>query len=375
MSNKESFIKRQSGIELLKIIAMFGIVFYHCELSLTMETTPFKPYVNIMEPASNITYFITQLIYYLGKIGNVCFLICSSWFLVDSNKIKLNKISSMLSDVWVFSVLFLLLFMYFGVDCSFGDKIRCLFPTIFGNNWFITCYLLLYAIHPLLNIVINNISQKQHSTYGCILFILYFCFNTIISSLFFASNLIFFVSVYFIIAYAKKYMKIISNQKFNIICFVICLILLISLQLMMNFAGLYIDMASSRIFHFATMNNPILFLLVFSLFNIFRNIKIKSDFINYISSMTILIYIIHENYLFKLYVRHYLMFKFWKATGEINIVLFLFICGIILFVFSALIAIIYNKISQPLVHKLAEKLLQVILKLYTKFENHILKVE
>lgn len=118
-SGKADLKLRQSGIELLKIIAMLGIVLYHCAVSIKEDNSPFIQYVDITKPAANFTFFMFQIIFYLGMLGNMIFFISSAWFLIDSDNIKINKISGLISDNYVFSVTILLIF--FGG----GDTLFC----------------------------------------------------------------------------------------------------------------------------------------------------------------------------------------------------------------------------------------------------------
>lgn len=111
MSNIE-MKQRRSGIEMLKIIAMFGIVFFHCiNQFATYDTAPFKQYADITKVTNDIIIFISQILLYLGGLGNLVFLISSAWFLVDNNNFKLNKIACMVLNIYVISVIFLLIFL------------------------------------------------------------------------------------------------------------------------------------------------------------------------------------------------------------------------------------------------------------------------
>ena len=72
--------KRNSGIELLKVIAMAMIVLSHAipveaegVIDLGVATTDMQ---------SNIIRFINCF----GNIGNNIFVVCSAWFLLDSKK-------------------------------------------------------------------------------------------------------------------------------------------------------------------------------------------------------------------------------------------------------------------------------------------------
>lgn len=376
MSKETSIRSRQSGIELLKIIAMLMIVIFHCEMSFISKGSPFLVCFDISQPTTDITIFLTQIIYYIGMIGNALFLLSSVWFLIDSNNMKLSKIACMILNVYVVSVIFLLIFLGGGYHLTVGDMKSSLSPTLFGSYWYTTCYLLLYAIFPLLNSIIEKITQKQHLAYNCAFFVLYFCIQSINIGVLFVNRLILFVGIYFIAAYLKKYnFKLISNPKINAAFLIIGIALLILLQLCMNFLGLHIDTLADKIFYFRTNHNPIILIISISMFNIFRNIKMQSRLVNYISSLTIFIYIFHENILFKKYLRPKLMFDFWEATGKINIALFALLCGLVLFIAATAAAVVYSRLLQPVVGKVADILLEECLKLYGKFESFMLKIK
>lgn len=375
MSNEKNINNRQSGIELLKIIAMLLIVISHNAQSVSGAENFIMNNVNINQPTTNIFIFISQFFRSFGALGNNMFLLSSIWFLVDSKNVKLNKIAYMTLDAYVFSVIFMLIFLIGGVTLTAKEVIKQLFPITFASNWYIPCYLLLYAIHPLLNIIIDKITRKQHLAYCFAFFILYMCAGCIDADFFFGNSLIHFIGFYFIVSYLKNNLSVISNFKKNIICFFIGIGLSILLLITMNFAGLHMSIAAQNVLHFTVLNhNPINFLIAFSLFNIFRDLKFQSKIINYISSLTMLIYIIHENDLFRAYLRSDLLYDFWEISNKMNIVLFVLIFSAALFIASTIIAIVYNKFFQTSVHKLAEKILQLVLKFYGKIEKFILRL-
>jgi len=263
-----------------------------------------------------------------------------------------------------------------GVPVSIPHIIRSIFPTIFLNNWFITAYLLLYLLHPLFNIIIEKLSQRQLLAYNIIFFVLYNIVVFINQGVLFASQFIFSIGIYFFTAYLKIYMpKFINSRKNNNLFLFIGIAYLIVFQLLINGLGMHFRFFAIKIHYWATLNNPFVIIIAFTLFNKFRNLKIKNKAINYFSSsLSLLVYIIHENFVFKVYIRHILMYNLWIKTGKINIVLFIVAFSSVLFIFSTFIAIVYNKVLQPIIHKFAEICLNIIFKIYTKIENKILKI-
>lgn len=90
---------------------MFGIVISHCVQPIASSDDFILSNINIEHPTTNFTNFITQIMYYFGMIGNSIFLICSAWFLIDRNNIRVNKIAHMILNAYVFSIIFMLIFL------------------------------------------------------------------------------------------------------------------------------------------------------------------------------------------------------------------------------------------------------------------------
>lgn len=195
---KENSISRQtdrqrnSSIELIKVIAIIMIVLSHGMPD--GDVTVFNSAIDLGLAPINIQYFIIGLFHNMGQIGNDIFLVCSAWFLVDSKRTNVNKIFSMIGDCFVVSIIMLAIFSIAGYRLPTTYLIKQFLPVTFGNSWFLTCYLLLYAIHPLLNIIIENIGKKNLLLLNTIFIILYCCMSFIMNcSLFFYSDYIGFI--------------------------------------------------------------------------------------------------------------------------------------------------------------------------------------
>lgn len=162
---------RNSSIELLKIVAIFLIVVSHVSQTLIDNNTyvPWNDYLIPTTATTDISKLIVLIFRYLGPLGNAIFFICSAWFLIDNNKVNGKKILKMILEIWTISVIICcsVLIMRRG-NVSFKLLIKQFFPTTFSNNWFMTCYLLLYPIHGILNKALSQLTQKN-----CCVFPLY----------------------------------------------------------------------------------------------------------------------------------------------------------------------------------------------------------
>lgn len=372
--------ERKSEIELLKIIAMILIVISHIaqtygspHVALHLKSGYF---ININSATKNINDLITIFFKYFGAIGNDIFFIVSAWFLLDSKKCKAKKIFQIVIDTWLISIIILALFIiFYPNNISKSNILKGILPITTQSNWYITCYILFYLIHMGLNIIIGKINQKQHLSFNILLIVLYGIICTLDSDVLYFTHITEFIMIYLIVAYAKKYMNnTISNQKTNKKILIISTISLIALILITNILGLKVSFLHNKMTHWAKGNNPLIILIAFSLFNIFRSKNFVNKTINKWSSMTLLIYVLHENVIFRTYLRPYI-FVFIKDTfGYKYIVLWIIAISIILFLISSLIGLIYTKTIQKITRKIANKLEILYYNIIDKLTEKIMKI-
>ena len=369
---------RDSGIELLKIFAIFVIVINHTVQSLTNEAynIPNNGFViDISRATTNIQCILLQIFRHFGVLGNSVFFICSAWFLLKSKNWNKKKWLFMVIEIWVVSiVIFIITYIILHGNISIGIIISSLFPTTFGNNWYMTCYLLFYPIHPILNSIVNMMNQRQLFRSTLVMVFLYVFMNFINCSWFFSSAIILWITIYFAIAYMQKYlMSFVDNIRENIILFIIGVIGFIGIILITDICGLYSQVLSDKVMRWVNNCNPFLLAMSIAMFNIARNIHFKNRFINYISKLSLLIYIIHENIILRTYFRPAMWNYVYKRFGYSDVIQWVFIISFIIFIFGILCSILYVLTLQRFVNKVSGKLYEVVRIKYLLFEKFCLK--
>lgn len=101
---------RESGIELLKIIAMFCIVLSHVVQTLCSENAfiPYQDYLlDLTASTTNIQHFVLIIVRYFGALGNSIFFVSSAWFWLSSSGFNKRKWLFMLVEIWAVSILIL----------------------------------------------------------------------------------------------------------------------------------------------------------------------------------------------------------------------------------------------------------------------------
>lgn len=370
---------RDSGIELLKIFAIFVIVINHTVQSLTNEAynIPNNGFViDISRATTNIQCILLQIFRHFGVLGNSVFFICSAWFLLKSKNWNKKKWLFMVIEIWVVSiVIFIITYIILHGNISIGIIISSLFPTTFGNNWYMTCYLLFYPIHPILNSIVNMMNQRQLFRSTLVMVFLYVFMNFINCSWFFLSAIILWITIYFAIAYMQKYlMSFVDNIRENIILFIIGVIGFIGIILITDICGLYSQVLSDKVMRWVNNCNPFLLAMSIAMFNIARNIHFKNRFINYISKLSLLIYIIHENIILRTYFRPAMWNYVYKRFGYSDVIQWVFIISFIIFIFGILCSILYVLTLQRFVNKVSGKLYEVVRIKYLLFEKFCLMI-
>lgn len=151
---KESSLSRPrlGNIELLRILSMLLIVCNHFEgHALAIQGFEWG--------AAHL--YSNWLIRGIGYIGVNLYVLISAYFLCQSS-FKAKKLLKLLIEVWFYSMIIYGLFVGTGqVSFSFMGFFKSFLPTLCSQYWFITCYVVLYALSPFFNKLIVALSEKQ----------------------------------------------------------------------------------------------------------------------------------------------------------------------------------------------------------------------
>lgn len=372
--------ERDSGVELLKIFAMIIIVSCHVVMTLKHQELNGHRVFDVSMAGQGITNSIISALFYNGAIGNSMFFVCSAWFLIDSHKSSKRKILNIILDVWTISVIILAItFIISHGNIGTFEIIKNLFPVTYQTNWYITCYILFYAIHPLLNKSIDEMNQLYHFRMVFVMVFIYYIWSFFISifgeAYFFGNEFIIWLVVYFTIAYMKKYMpKFCKNKKINIILLLIGIIgnygLIFGMNGLSLISGFFID----KMQFWNNRNNPFIFLMAISLLNIAREVKWKNKAVNYISSLTLFIYVIHENWFIRSYMRPYMWDQINNYFGFDHVIMWIITMTLGIFVVSAVISAFYKETIHKLVLNCSDKIYDFIKLIYGRLEKRLLKL-
>lgn len=350
--------KRKTGIEALKLFAIIVIVISHVVQTLGTKSNGYisfhNYYLDLTTATGNLQQLCLSILRYNGEIGNTLFFICSAWFFLESDSVDKKKILTIIVDVWVISVLCLFSILVVRKGGVGGSLIlMSIFPSLFENNWYIGCYLIFYAIHPLLNQVIHNLNKKLHFRVICVSGVIYFGISFIScitkevfngGSSFFSSRLVIWTVLYLIIAYMKLYVSGMWNsRKFNIFLTIFGLVGHVGIILLTYIIELKTGKIQGALLVWNVSYNPFIISIVIGSFNLMRMTDFYNRLINYVASLSLFIYIIHENLLIRTYYRPAMWQTIYLKYGYEHILVWTCIMVLIVLTFGILGAIIYKE--------------------------------
>lgn len=335
----------------------------------------YNDYVIVLgHSTTDLTTLILTSLRYFGSLGNGIFFICTAWFMIDKQPRSKKKILTLMFDTWAISIIMLIFVLIFrNGNISIEMFIKSVFPIIFENNWYISCYIVFCLIHPFLNEIINSSSQQRLFRITAVLTFIYILLNYI-GPFLYANGLIIWIAIYFLIAYCKKYISYIDSIKWNTILLIIGILGNICAILLTNFAGFMVEALSDKVLHWNRNSSPFIIMIALGLFNLFRQISFKSRVINYISSLSLYIYLLHENLLFKTYCRSALWHEIYIRFGHEYVIGWVIIYSIALFIAAAIVSMVYQETVHILVLQILDKAYPAAKKLYMKIEIFAMRV-
>ncbi len=361
---------RNSNVEILRIISMLLIIAHHYS------------YYGFKDLGIVYTFnkYLVSFIGFGGKLGTLIFVLISGYYMCDS-KFSIKKLIKLIGEVWFYltGIGLLLLFVFpTNIPIDFHTILKIFIPLLYQQNWFITDYILLMIISPLLNIIIQQINKEF---YKKILFVgVLIC--SIIPSLFYAdlniNSILWFIVLYFISGYLKKHIQLNQNSKKNFLLSFLFLIILFTLKVGNVFLGNYLHMPIliNNSIYFNSLISPLTLLVGLELLIAFLKLKpFSNKIVNEIASTTLGIYLIHD---------HFLMRNFLWGGGIFNnkiyfnsnlLIIHAMICISIVYIICAIIDLIRQKTIEKIYLKIVDKFILFYQKKnLNKFWSYVYKI-
>lgn len=287
---------RNSNIECLRIISMLMIIATHAVRT-----------VNSFNNVNAVVYVGIKALCSWGVIGVDLFIIISAWFLCNQN-FRISKVISIVFQTFTWVLANTVLFFLFDLrqSQSLLDSIGKLFADV-GDSlaqplwascyWFVTAYIFILFISPLINKMIDSLPQKSVKNI-LLLFIfvpIYSQFGTSV-----VGDIAYFAYLYLLIAYIKQYGFAALKQaaKLKNIVLLTAIIFIAKILCYLETASPIAVFFQYLLYHtFAASGRHSVVMLIDALLIFFWVIDLKPrhvNFVNKIAENTLGVYLFHE---------------------------------------------------------------------------------
>ena len=291
--------KRNSNLEILRIIAMLLIIIYH------LVTGSFEDFTLV---STNFNNYFIYFISLFGKIGVDVFILITAYFMINS-KFKLKKLFVLGGEVYFYSILFLILFLTVLTPAKpilYINIIQSILPLSHSLYWFITDYIVLMLLSPFLNVFIKKISKKNLLKLIILTLIIWSIFPTFTGPSFDFNQMIWFIVLYLIGSFIRLYLDFTKiKSKYLFLILIVSLVigwLFICVSSSINILSQF-DMFKLNGSIFNRENSIFVLFASLSLFLLFLKRKeFSNKYINYIAGSVLGVYLIHSNIFAGFYV-------------------------------------------------------------------------
>lgn len=357
--------KRNYGIDLLRIVAMFMIVVLH--------VLGAGGVIYNFEGISPV-YIAAWLLEFAAYCAVNCYALISGYVGVES-KFRLSNIMLLWLQVFATTIVITILFGLVGISVSGHSILESCMPLTSNLYWYFTAYVCLYLLTPFLNQFVASLDKRRAKYLLLILIVLFSFVPTFLNAdLFYVRggySALWLIVLYIIGGVIYKYETEIKIKTSVLV------IMYIGSVLVTLLSKLAIEFLEGRLpFRFyesnflMNYNSPTIILAGVSLLLLFSRLRVEKwkKLISYIAPLTFGIYIIHSHPLVwdEIIVNRFVVFT---TYHPIKMILSVILSASVIFFVCALVEYVRAKLFR-MVHVI--KLLKFIeAKILTLFENFL----
>ena len=145
-------MKRESNFELMRIISMLLILAFHYQIHIDADTVMYSAFCK--------NQLVAILAGSWGTLGSNLFFIVASYFLIKCRRYNKLKMIKLMIKTSFFGVILLCIAFACGlVEFDLWWLIKSVFSPMTYMYWFVTAYIILCLISPVLNNIIDSLDR------------------------------------------------------------------------------------------------------------------------------------------------------------------------------------------------------------------------
>lgn len=312
--------ERNSNIELLRIIAMFLVLIDH------------SGYMSIHPPTCDEVYsapLLSLARYCSQSFSSICvnvFVLISGWFGI---KTRMTRVYEFLFQCYFIClvVYFILLVIDEALPMSLGQWINFL---VFDNLWFVKCFIILYLFAPMMNMLIDSLTQKQFFLFLMAFMTIQFLHGFVTQATWFDKGMspLTLMSLYMTGRYMRLYPnKFISMNRW----------LDMSIYIVVSLIGALCTFVSVRYgaegYRFFSYASPTIIIASVYFFLFFTKISFQSRLVNWIAASAFAVYVLNcepHSWIKYLSLNH----SWWSSGDAISYIYKTLLLDIVVFLFA-----------------------------------------
>lgn len=202
---------RTSNFELYRVITMVLVVMHHYVVNSGLLAANGPVFADVLSVRSLFLLIAGAW----GKTGINCFVLITGYFMCRS-RITLRKFAKLLLEVMFYRIVISLVFWLTGyVPFSWAELMKVLLPVREVGTGFTGAYLVFFLCIPFLNILIANLTERQHVYLLLLTGFIYVFLGTVPFFSVTMNYVSWFAVLYFLAAYIRLYpRKLFDNRRF-----------------------------------------------------------------------------------------------------------------------------------------------------------------
>lgn len=201
--------QRNSNLELYRIFCMVLIVAHHYVVNSGLTVADC---FLVTEPTAPNSLFLA-LYGAWGKTGINCFLMITGYFMCTS-KITLRKFVKLMAQIYLYRLLLFPIFLFAGYETLSPIRIVMLLMPVWGiTNNFTGCFICFWLTIPFLNVLVQNMTKRQHELLLLLMLGMYTLLGSIPSFGVAFNYVTWFGIIYFIASYIRLYPQPIFERR------------------------------------------------------------------------------------------------------------------------------------------------------------------
>ena len=297
-----------------------------------------------------------------GALGVDVFFVISAYFLINSKVLKIHKLLNTIIKVSIYGTAVVIAAVCLNIiPLEIKTLVKSLIGVFAYQYWFITVYVVMYLLHPAMNKIIKETSDKYFTIMTLSLVCVTYCVGYVFGGGQFIGRLACGLTIYIVVGFLERNPQFNIFERFRRIGTVCSLIGIFMLEVWLSYLGntTQNNLYFSCIKKIQITDSVLMLIAALFLFYFFKDLNMKNNsVINFFGKYAVGAYMLHGGASF---IKDFLWDNFFKAGIYYNkpfgtYAVYYLLCVFLLLFVGVLVEFIYVKVIENNLEKIYKKL-------------------